>query len=410
MSVSTPNLRQGDPEIARSAAAERLRRLSLAARALIAALPTVPSSAAELARELGTLKKNGWQLFRLAEVDDPFDAVRFVPGRKPLEDMAEAARHRGADDAAVDELIAAMDDLERLRREMASDRTTFISMLQANATSASAGAEADRQHRMAAFKSFVHFCGMHVDLSQDIDFVHYDDEDTRRHVAVRTVRGLQRLRPDAACVVDSHRVHVDDPNAPVASGPLDQRAFREHGVPVLPQFCSRPLPELVLNYEGEKGDQVFVEWAGKKVGMAGAVDVCTGLLTTVAADATKESMPRVRSATQVGYPARRLTRAWLLRVPHTEMLPPVLRGYLEPSAFDSDVDRRRATPMYVNESIRYHPPGSWRGLPDGHGLDREQITHVCATMNWDPSDFAIYTLEVDYPLMHSVLSIELGWK
>ena len=66
--------------------------------------------------------------------------------------------------------------------------------------------------------------------------------------------------------------------------------------------------------------------------------------------------------------------------------------------------------LYGNEEIKVYPAGSWDMLPKTTEIDRDQVTYACALMGWNPFDFTICTLAIDFPLMYSVIVAEIAWN
>lgn len=400
-----------NPDAFRREAEVLLSRVLTAARRLVVALPGRPKTAAALTRLLGVQPKTGWQLFRLSKLEQPLAAASFMPGVKPLRDAAERARELGVAAATTGELVEAYGGVEAFVKRTGGDWSNFISMLGDQSRDSAGTSDVDRRHRASAFKVFSHFCGMQADASVEVSVSNESTPGTIEEVSLRTVKGLRRFRADAPYVVDRYRKwETATPEKPAMLMPLDKEAFREHGVPLVSAFCSDPVPKLVTTWDEKDPTVQSVEWASGAVGISAGVDLAMGVVWR--REVNPECDGRRHGAvhkTVVGYPVKRLEKTWLARLPSRQMLEPELEGFLNAEAMESATVRAHSPRLYGHEKIEKYAVGSWRKLPSGTDIPREQIAYICGMMGWNPSEFVIYTLRIDYPLMHSALRVDFPW-
>lgn len=411
-----PNTKQisaaGNSTDFRAVAGSTLRELVSATAAVIACFRDSAKTAADLSRLLGIPRKAAWQFFRIAESKDPFLAANFVPGDKPMRDLIQVARREGVTENVALRLQRAYGAFDQLVNKVAGDRTTFLAMLGDAARDPGANADVDRQHRIQIFKSYSHFFGMHANCSSDVNIIKETVMGQRTRVELRSVAGFCRLRPDAQCVVERHKFwDSKSPDRELILQPLDVDAFKQHGVPVLPAFCSKPMPTLVVDYGAERNTRI-VEWAGDSIGTNESVDVTTGIINCDSypppADGDEHGY---RERTRVGYPVKRMTQTWLLHMADTiQLLEPRLKAYLDPEAAQLTTEGRFAEPpRNLYGGVEFFPAGSWSKLTDRFTGIRELVAYTCALMRWDPADFTIVNLEIDYPLVNSVVLTEIPW-
>lgn len=395
-----------------SVARRVLGRLIESTQTVIRELPQSPRTAADLMRVLGVSRKVAWQTFRVAEAEDPLAAVNFVPGQKPVRDLISAALGMGVDPKAAQEFGEAFAEFERLVRDTAGDRNAFVSMLGDSARDPSANSDADRVHRLNAFKSFSHFCGMQAQHSLDVLLLSEPVAGKRTTVQLRTVAGLCRFRENAQFVVERRRHYSEgQPFDIVNTRPLDPAAAEKYHAPVLPPFCSRPMPEFTVKQERKKNeDYQRIEWASGQVGIKHFVDVTTGFVTEVDYEVPQDDKPHgIRLMTGVGFPVHRLTRYILIHKPGSVIQKPTLTAYLDPhAAGDPDV-RKGSQTLHVGEKIESFEAGSWPTVSEGFSDIRELVAYTTALMGWDPSDFTIFRISIEYPLYNSSILIEVPW-
>lgn len=101
-------------------------------------------------------------------------------------------------------------------------------------------------------------------------------------VQVGGLVGLERLRPDLPWIVRRFRVSDDTERQgrTVRRTPLDPAAVTPGGMPLIPRFCSHPVPEL-RRFEGEDG-WAFDELLPGPVGRNGQVTCISGELYSAA--------------------------------------------------------------------------------------------------------------------------------
>lgn len=223
----------------------------------------------------GVHRKLAWQVIKVAYSADPFVAARHVPGGKPLEVWLEAARGAGVPRALVDTARRAADQFAEHAASAAGSRAELEMLLE---SCAAAENESHEKWRQQSYEGNAFTWGAHCRVLMAM-MVLSPSVDRARHFHVAQVKGLVGFRQTRAGVrwVVNQTVVADDA-ARIADGlsrrALDPEAAAHHGgVPVIPRFCSEPVPELSRR---SVGGMVVDEIVAGPLGQAGERTLVTG--------------------------------------------------------------------------------------------------------------------------------------
>lgn len=258
--------------------AERvLSRLRDSFAQIVDSLTLSTGQPSELQKVLGIDKTLGWKILKVAHGDDVFLAVQHVPGPAAIRTFLKAAAARSTPSALVESATSALADFEALIDRHAGDRASLETMAAGFAKRGRGTAELP--HRKAAVRANAHIWGVHAATQFKADFVLPGTEPGRIDIAsLRGFVGLRRMRPNVTWVVSRARCADDDGQVrkPFVLTPIDppEEAGADGApVPLLRDFCSRPLPRFrrVTSPDGFLEDEL-VEGP---VGNTGAVTCIT---------------------------------------------------------------------------------------------------------------------------------------
>lgn len=233
-----------------------------------------------LAEGFNIHRKLAWQVSKVAYSDDPFVAARHIPSGKSLSAWLDAARGAGVPRALVEAGRAAAERFEDLARTHAGSRSELEMLLETCAEHGTAeDVEAHVRWREQSFRgnSFVWGAHCRVLMTMVVLFPSDDVPDYFHCAQIRGLIGYRQIRAGVRWVVNQSV--VADENANLDTGvrrvPLDAEAARVHGgVPVLPRFCSDPMPRLTRRHSGD--GVVLDEFVAAGVGQAGERTLVTG--------------------------------------------------------------------------------------------------------------------------------------
>lgn len=357
-----------------------------------------------VADAFGIHRKLAWQVAKVAYAEDPFAAARHMPPAKSLDLWLKAARKAGVPEGLVEAAREAGVRFETLAETHASSRAEFEMLLE----SCGAGSDeaSDAKWRQQAFLGNSYTWGAHCRTLMAF-CVLMPSEDTPHHfhaVQVRGLIGFRQTRPGVRWIVNQSV--VADDQARTAPGldrrPLDAAAAAAHaGVPVLPAYCSDPMP--ALERRRTPDGMVHDEFAAGPVGQSGERTLVTGeILRNIGPVHATEQDRVAHFGTAVRTPAEGLhfdlfVKAGLFGQVQRELR--VFSDLASPISFD-DSDALETSAKVVRMG---------RGLGLSHTPDipgyADLTASVCASVGIDPDDYELYRVRMEYPPVPTTVMI-----
>ncbi len=233
---------------------------------------------ADLARRTGLDTKLAWKVHKIVASDGAMACGPYVPGRRGLSIMAEALGDSGASGADVATLNDAAEEFLSLVRRHGGSRRAFDALLAEHADS---GAErSDLEQRRLAYEGSSYIWGVRAATNLATFIVHPSEDPERLDIAlIRGVYDLQRVRRKvpwrvARMFFKSQQKGVRRVEQREALDPSRRGAPVTEELPLVEEFCSKPLPE----YERIESAQGVVEYqlAEAPVGTQGSVTCVMG--------------------------------------------------------------------------------------------------------------------------------------
>jgi len=387
-----------------------LRDMQNAFAGLIASIPYNHDGvrkAADLHKALQLDRKLAWQFYKIATADNPLSVGSSVPKKVSLARLFKAATDRNVPEHVVDRAAAAFDQFEKFVAGHAGDREVFGSMISSlESTSAD---QLDLAHKKASFKAASHFLGVQAKtMLQCWMMLPGEQPNTHDVASVRGMFGLKRLRADVPWVIS--RLRTDHTDGQVMNSlkhePLDPGGLGPHGITLLKDFCSQPLPE--FRTRKSPFGTIEVELVGEKVGRASLVTCLTGEVTRCGLPTHRIEDHTVHSTcAQVRTPCEVLIHDFIVFEDLFGPIKPRLAVGSDHRDTHSHLHLRPNDVLPVRESLRY----LGRGPDCLHSADvpryAEMFRTVTARLGWDADRFDVYRCRIEYPLMPSSVMIEI---
>ncbi len=237
-------------------AAESIERVRRAVAHTLASIGASEQRPQAVARQLNLDKSLAWKLCRFVSEVSPSIALSRMPGRPGMKIFCERLVSAGAPADAVDALSVACDDFEAFTARHAGARSSLIVMLAG--ADASAASDIETDNRKLSFQGNSAIWGVRARVQIVLQFL-VPAAGKPGFGDLGVVCGLidvHRLRSDVAWPI-CRLGFVDDnwkPFDPAAGVPAGQpSAGAPHPIdpsvgfgvaPILPEFCSQPLPPL----------------------------------------------------------------------------------------------------------------------------------------------------------------------
>lgn len=380
---------------------EAVGALQTALHSMIAVIPGHITRPIHLQRALSLDSKLCWQIFNIVRADDRLHAAQFVPGAPSLKRLLQAATRIGVNADITNGVRAAIDAFNVVVASHASDRSSFDSMAVAGSGGDKSSA-IDLHQRRAAYRAESHIWGVQMEAAASCTIIRRASQPGLFDLIMLSFRRQhRRLRPDSRLIVSAvvnYEKKPEDPNA-IYSLPLDAEAQEKYKAPLLPQFCSKPLPEMELVNATNHPAQ-FVQLAGEEVGKPSSIDltfcrIYCNVTPETFGPGNKHLVPdiRIRTPLEISYADIVVHRPSFGKI-HPEV------------AVYSTVDR---DPMGASAL----PPGGVVFIgsadnvtsPDQVPVAVEAMHYTMAKMGWNPAEFDVYRMATPYPILNTTISV-----
>ena len=362
-------------------------------------VPGGDSGPQRLAKELGIDKVLASRMLKAVRAPDAMSVVHRVPGPEPMRRVIKASSKLGVNPEAIKEASVAIDRFETLIRTEIGDRSALEAIL--SAWVPEARREFELRRKQAAFRAMSQLKGVQAEVYAECAiFWPSDDGDHIDIVWIKSVFGLQRLRPGMRVKFTSHRA--------VEEG-TERQTFTITGDPVdsvdsatLEHYCSDPTPRLEVHHAGEVM-HYLLEPGG--FGAQSAIDLVTCEVNRgeIPRYISSERNRKAWASSDINIPSRRMQFDVLL---HKDLY---TNGYPELRVYDTTIQgqadindpSRDIDQLDLLESIENLGSGLTRFGSSHVPRYRAMIGEVCSKLQFDPDLLRGYRVSSDYPIYGS---------
>lgn len=361
---------------------------------------------ADLQRVLGISNTLAWQVYRVAHASDALAEGRAVPRRRAVERLLAAAAEREVPQEIIRRVAAATAEFEGVVKRHARSRREFDSMVSGVARSGSA--QVDLTHRRYAYMGNSHIWGVQTRTNLCCTLLHPGTAPGMHDVAhILGHTDLQRLRRNAPLVIARLRFDHEDgvECQPVVREAIDAAGNAAHGVALLREFCTQPLPK--IRATPTESGFVSAEIVNEKLGKQSEVTCLIGHVTrNVGPIHQQENDRHFWGRTMVRTPAEVLVHDVLVFDNIFGPIAPRAMVYGDQRVGDTAAKYSQAELLLAGETVR----NLGRGPSVVHTADvpryPEMVQYVCDRLGWDATRFDVYRCRLDYPIMPSSVVIE----
>lgn len=364
--------------------------------------------ASDLQRLLGVDYKLSWQIFNLINEADAMTAAKLVPGAPSLQRLVRVAKNKAVPAAVVEKVKRALAKFDRVVELYAEDRVEF-DLMASSIGSASAAAAAELVYRKMSFRGDSHTWGVNANVFCGSAIVRLNrDTMTTDELALSARRGYRRLRPDASLNVFFYRNYgADGPPPGQESLPLDHKAAERYGAFILPRFCSQPIPPF-RTWKRPDGFTA-VDVLSHEIGSQHAVDLTLGKIFRGCPLAKGlKGDPYYQSDIRIVTPTKVMVSFLLLHRPSFGRVQPQLFAFRSTPGDDNMAVAQSVAQLPIREGIQYLGSGrpAWQ-IPDVESHD-ELVQTALNEVGWNPVEFDVFRIRIEYPVLHSV--VRMGFE
>jgi hypothetical protein len=372
---------------------------------ILDALPSYLGRAQEFARFLKIDKQLAWRVVKVVGCTDPFAAGQYVPGQAAFKlflQAVEKANVRAALIKNANEAFARFEELIQIHA--GGDRGSLEMMLIARAKKDRK--TADQSHRRMAFRGNSHIWGVQAKTHLKISIVQPSSESDKLDIAV--INGffmLRQLRDGAPLSIARMKSSEYDKNGRrlFSYESIEPNAEQAHGIYLLSEFCSQPLPEL-LALDSDKGF-VNYELKGRGIGDTFATTCVEGsVVRGVARRFRNEHNMYGENCANICIPTETLILDFIIREDTFGLLKPISLVYGE--------NLRRTfypAPNRERDLLDIHEPVTHlgRGTSVLHSSSVPRYAsmgrYVFDKLGWEADRFDVYRFQLDYPVVPSTV-------
>ena len=377
----------------------RQLRASLSSMLIAAGMdPTDPQS---MARKWGINRQLSWKIAKVIQIRDAYVALQHLPGNEGVGIILKKAEEAGVAETMLANVRHSADAFDQLIETHCGDRAVFDIM-----GSELSQVDQARQQQENLRKQFFMGASSIWGAQAKVNLVSWfvgpsaGEGAPARHVDLVSIKawlGFRRLRESFSWVMSgqSSRHDTGDLMSIPAPEALDPRAHPS--VPLMPDFCSEPVPEFALR---EEDGRSTISLAPGPVGNAGQLSCVFGKVY--------RRMPNFRSATDqyskfmchLNVPSEIVLFDLYVHRSVAAAMPPhvTLSSMIEPRETEAEHSR-----------LPLHEPLFELGVPTPAPLTLdvprydEMLSGVMQRMGWAPEEFTGYRLRMSYPPLPTAL-------
>src|SRR4051812_47461108 len=245
--------------------------------------------AQDITDRFGVYRKLRWQIWNVVYADDALAAIKHLPNPRTLKVWPDAARKKGVREDLLDKLGDAIAQFRKSADEHAGDREMLDLLVESGAENLNEASTIRWRKQSFAGNSFTWGVRAKCMLASAFIFPSATRDGYFDMVRIQGLMGFVRTRPNVRWPFAQLLIRDGEGKKhQFARVPLvESAAVRETGVPLVEQFCSKPLPR-VMRRPGNMG-MVEDELLAGEVGQSGASDIITAEILREVAPAWGES-------------------------------------------------------------------------------------------------------------------------
>jgi hypothetical protein len=339
-------------------------------------------------------RKLGWQIWNVAYADDPLAGVRYLPNARGIELWRTSATLRGVPSELLTQLDSVVEQFNRVISTHAEDRDMLEMMLESGSNRLDEAAEV--RWRKHAFTGNSFIWGVRAKTLLATVLLHPSQRDGFFDmVRIHGLIDLIRTRSSVRWPFSQSIVQTDDgvERTPRRQPLVDSDAVRQLGVPLLEEFCSRPLPPVQRRTSeiGMLEDELLPGPAGQ-----------TGASTVITAEIVREVAPVYPTCAGevalfgagVRTPGEVLVSDHFV---HRELFKGVTRELCVFGELISNTTRDERDRIPAAEKLQHLGRGIQRVRTAEVPRYAELLERVFEQTGWKAEDFDVYRVRMRYP-------------
>lgn len=382
---------------------EVARQLRSSISSLITSAGLDPEDQHVLHREWGIAKTLSWKIRKVIEIDDPFLSLQQLPGKEGIEILLRKSAAAGVQSEYVQATKNAVDQFDQLIKQHCGDRETFDMM--GSELTLVGRQQRDEQHRKQLFQGASYVWGVQARVHLVVRAIAPNAEAGFGDLA--TVGGFfdfRRLRENVEWEMSVRGQTVRSNGSPVPTydlEPLDP-ASAGQVVPLMPDFCSKPPPQLNIFHEG---NIAFVKLAPGEVGNNGVITYVAGAIDRKIPLVRTDDDPVAGIYVRLNTPSEMLIHDIYIHKSFTHAIPPQPRLMSMLGSRYTNIAKHKEYLPFFEPLIDIGSPSPARITPEVPRYG-EILSTLFTRTGWSPSEFQGFRIKMAYPPIPTAIGIE----
>ena len=329
------------------------------------------------------------------------DAVRYMPSLVSVKRVAAAAERKGVSREVLIAMQQAVSEYDAAGKQYADGRASFTSMITSLRNDEAAEAFS-QQVRRSAFRDNCQLWGSQVGLFMNQGVIRRNSSGEIDCVAISVKTDFRKLRADALPILYGYSQRSKDGKLiPADRDPIDAKAYAEYGVPLLPEFCSKPLPS--FGSPEIKDGWTVHRIQGDQIGKLSSIDLVTAYRFR---DPGLVEMSDGRKIFFLSLAFRVPTETAIIEMlihrPTMGLISPRLRIIAEVGTdFVTELENPQPllqsfeTVQYLGDLETSPPVSEYRHYS-------RMTTFILDKLHLPQSDFDVYRVSIAYPMLHTL--------
>ncbi|TVQ61459.1 MAG: hypothetical protein EA378_08790 [Phycisphaerales bacterium] len=368
----------------------------------VAAVPGNMRRPTDLQKALGLDSKICWQIFNVIRGDASIAPAIHVPTLPALRRAMASAESVGVPHTLIQGVRQSLQDFEKVVEAHAGARPDFDAMVAAVAPNEQTE-QIELKHRRSVYRGLSHIWGTQIDVLSTTTLLKGNPDGSTDRLILSCKHGLRRLRPDANIRVYGYRLSLHTPATPSSTVPIEPGTIERYGAPLMPEFCSQPLPEFRMRTDEEGWSTC--ELAGRSIGRLSEMDLAFATVSRSVETARDTDGRRwLGSNVLFNTPTGLLVSTLLVHRPTFGEVRPELLVFAHAPGSDAP-SAVRSTALPLRERIAALGSGDRIGASPDEPRLQEMLRTACDRVAWDPREFDAFQVRVQFPVLHSVVRI-----
>jgi hypothetical protein len=355
----------------------------------------------------GVYRKLGWQVWQVVYSNEGLAALQHLPNPASLKVWNDAAVRAGVGADLIQRLDESIESFHRCAQLHAEDRTMLDMLVDSQDATRDLDVEAKWRKQMFLGNAYVWGARAKCMRATALIYPSRSRKDYFDMVRLQSLIGLVRNRPGIRwplaqlLIRDSEGRKLSFGRVPLSMSP----AVKETGVPLLEEFCSKPLPA-VQRRPGPMG-MVEDELLPGPVGQAGATDVVMGERLEAVAPAWADKPGETSSfGTGVRTPCEVFISDQLV---HKELYPGAQRELCVFGELITPLSRDERDRIPVADRVQHLGRAS-DGIATGEFPKYgDMIELAIRATGYTPEDFDVYRVRMRYPPLPVSVILRQPW-